>query len=256
MVRVPPPAVWSGRPGPVLGELVRGPGHGWCAGPAVWVICGGVGAQHVRQCGPHAQDQDREAGHDGGDRPRRPCHPALGQQVIGDLPGHPEREGEDRRPLGEPAGPGAHRMLAGQPRAQGVRGVGLDADREGDGGVQVQGGPDARQRGDQPEPGLLRDSDLAGPHLGRGRRGQDQQRPGRHGPARPAHGRGPARGGRPGGPGRGRTTRGWAIGGVGAARSGGDGSHADHHSSGVARGWGSPVSVASAAATSLTPART
>ena len=41
----------------------------------------------------------------GGDGPRRPRHPGLGHQVVGDLPGHAEREGADRRPLGEPAGP-------------------------------------------------------------------------------------------------------------------------------------------------------
>ena len=68
-------------------------------------------------------------------------------------------------------------------------------------------GPDARQRGDQPEPGLLRDADPAGPHLGRGRGGQDQQRPGPDGPARPGGRRGPVRGGRSGGPRRDRTTQ-------------------------------------------------
>jgi hypothetical protein len=35
-----------------------------------------------------------------------------------------------------------------QPAAQRICGVRLDADQEGDGGVQVQQGPDARQRGD------------------------------------------------------------------------------------------------------------
>ena len=84
-------------------------------------------------------------------------------------------------------------LVAGQPGAQRVRGVGLDADRQGDGGVQVQRGPDARQRGDQAEPGLLRDADPPGPHLGRGRGGQDQQRPGPDGPARPGARRGPVR---------------------------------------------------------------
>ena len=189
-------------PGRVSGRLRPGPS--WSSGdqdrdrrmaggpvPLSGASAGlGVGAQHVGQRGPHGQDQDRQAGHDGGDRPRRPCHPGLGQQVVGDLPGHAEREGADRRPLGEPAGPGADRVLAGQPGAQRVRRVGLDADRQGDGGVQVQRGPDARQRGDQPEPGLLRDADPAGPHLGRGRGGQDQQRPGPHGPARPGDRRG------------------------------------------------------------------
>ena len=97
-----------------------------------------------------------------------------------------------RRPpagcAGEPAGPVADHLVSGQPGTQRVRGVGLDADREGDGSVQMQGGPDARQRGDQAEAGLLRDADPPGPHLGRGRGGQDQQRPGPDGPP----GRGPA----------------------------------------------------------------
>jgi hypothetical protein len=35
----------------------------------------------------------------------------LGQQVIGDLPGHPQRERADRRPLSEPARPGADRAI-------------------------------------------------------------------------------------------------------------------------------------------------
>ena len=42
----------------------------------------------------------------------------------------------------------------------------------------------------------------------------------------------------------------------GAGRASGDGSHAGHHPSVVASGWGSPVSAASAAATSLRLART
>src|SRR5229473_6961165 len=44
--------------------------------------------------------------------------------------------------------------LAGQPGAQCVCGVRLDADGQGDGRVQVQGRQDARQRGDEAEPGL------------------------------------------------------------------------------------------------------
>ena len=158
-----------------------GPGRGWSDGPGVVgpVRCGvSVGAQHVGQRGPHAQDQDRQAGHDGGDGPRCPCRPGLGQQVVGHLPGHAEREGADRRPLREPAGPGADPVLAGQPGAQRVHGVGLDADRQGDRHVDVQRGPDSRQRRDQAEPGPRRDPDPAGPDLS-GRRGsQDKQRPG------------------------------------------------------------------------------
>ena len=143
--------------------------------------------------------------------------------------------------------------VAGQPGAQCVRRVGLDADRQGDGGVQVQRGPDARQRGHQPEPGLLRDADPPGPHLGRGRGGQDQQRPGPHGPARPGSCGGPVRGGWSGGPRRDRTTQARVR---GAGRVDGDSSHAGHHPSVVASGWGSPVSAASAAATSARLART
>ena len=88
----------------------------------------GVSAQHVRQRGPHAQDQDRQAGRHGGDRPRRPSHSGLGHQVIGDLPSHAQREGADRRPSGEPAGPRADRAVASQLGVQCVRRVGLDAD--------------------------------------------------------------------------------------------------------------------------------
>ena len=181
----------------------------------------------------HGQDQDRQAGHDGGDRPRRPGHPSLGHQVVGDLPGHAEREGADRRPLGEPAGPAADRLVAGQPGAQRVRRIGLDADRQGDRGVQVQRRPDTRQRGHQPEPGHLRDGDPPGPHLGRRRGGQDQQRPGPYGPARPGRRRGPVRGGWSAGPRRDRSTQTVVR---SAGRAGSHGSHACHHPSAVASG--------------------
>ena len=104
-----------------------------------------------------------------------------------------------------------------------------------------------------PKPGLLRDAYPAGPHLGRRRGGQDQQRPGPDGPARPGGRRGPVRGGRSGGPRRDRTTQARVR---GAGRVDGDCSHAGHHPSVVASGWGSPVSAASAAATSARLART
>jgi hypothetical protein len=53
-----------------------------------------------------------------------------------------------------------------------------NADRQGDRRVDVQRGPDSRQRRDQAEPGPRRDSDPAGPDLS-GRRGsQDKQGPG------------------------------------------------------------------------------
>ena len=78
--------------------------------------------------------------------------------------------------------------------------------------------------------------------------GQDRTvRPGR------AVARGPVRGGRSGGPRRDRTTQARVRGG---GRVGGDSSHAGHHPSVVASGWGSPVSAASAAATSARLART
>ena len=100
-----------GRPCLVLGGPGRGPRYCWSSGPMVRCVrCGaGIGAQHVGQRGPHGQDQDRQAGHDRGDGPRRTRRPGLGQQVVGDLPGHAEREGADRGPLGEPAGPAADR---------------------------------------------------------------------------------------------------------------------------------------------------
>jgi hypothetical protein len=59
-----------------------------------------VAVQHVRERGPHRQDQDRQAGHDGGNGPRRAGYPCLLQQVAGDLPGAAEREGEDRGTAG------------------------------------------------------------------------------------------------------------------------------------------------------------
>ena len=230
----------------------------WSSGPVVRCVrCGaGIGAQHVGQRGPHGQDQDRQAGHDRGDGPRCPRRPGLGQQVVGHLPGHAEREGADRGPLGEPAGPAADRVLAGQPGAQRVRGVRLHADGQGDGRVQVQRRQDARQRGDQPEPGLLRDADPAGPHLGRGRGGQDQQRPGPDGPGAGGDRGGPVPSGWSGGPGSGRTAWSQIRGGAGAVHARGKCGHGGHHPSCVASGWGSPVSAARAAATSWVVART
>jgi hypothetical protein len=91
-----------------------------------------------------------------------------------------------------------------------------------------------------------------GPHLGRRRVGQDQQRPGPDGPAWAG----------------GRRDRSAAAGPVvragpshaspvrGAGRVDGSSGHAGHHPSVVASGWGSPVSAASAAATSARLART
>jgi len=150
-------------------------------------------AVDVHQRGPRAQDQDRQAGYDGGDRPRHPCHPGLGHQVVGDCPACRARR--SRSPTTwRTGGRCADHLVSGQPDVQRVRRVGFDADREGDGGAQVRRGPDARQRGDRAEPGHLRDSGPPGPHLGRSRDGQDQQRPGPDSPARPDHRGGPVRG--------------------------------------------------------------
>jgi hypothetical protein len=54
-------------------------------GHAVRGACGGVGAEHVGQRGPHGQDQDRQAEHDSGDGHGARAVPGLGQQVVGDL---------------------------------------------------------------------------------------------------------------------------------------------------------------------------
>ena len=43
---------------------------------------------YARPAKPMAEDQDRQAGHHGGDRPRRPGRPGLGHQMVGHLPGH------------------------------------------------------------------------------------------------------------------------------------------------------------------------
>ena len=114
----------------VLGGPGGGPRYCRFSGPVVWSVrCGAsIGAEHVGQRSPHGQDQDRQAGHDRGDGPRRPRRPGLGQEVVGHLSGHAECEGADRGPLGEPAGPVADRVPVGQPGAQRVRGVRLDAD--------------------------------------------------------------------------------------------------------------------------------
>jgi hypothetical protein len=85
--------VWLVARGPARAGLVFGArdGRSWRAGArCARVRC--VGAEQVGQRGPHGQDQDRQAGHDGGDGPGRPGRPGLGQQVVGDLPGHAEGE--------------------------------------------------------------------------------------------------------------------------------------------------------------------
>jgi len=105
----------------------------------------------------------RGPGPAGGRRPARPC----------------KRERAHRGPLGEPPGLGAHCETASQPGTQRVGRVRFDAHWQGDGRIQVQGGPDARQRGIRPESGPLRDADPPGPDLcgrwgGRASNGQDR----------------------------------------------------------------------------------
>jgi hypothetical protein len=94
------------RPGDAAGYslrvALREPRSRVLRGPAVRLVrsCG-VLAQHVGQGGPHAQDQDREAGHESGDAPGRPGDVVLVHQVKRDLPGHAERERADRGPPGD-----------------------------------------------------------------------------------------------------------------------------------------------------------
>jgi hypothetical protein len=107
-------------------------------------------------------------------------------------------------------------------------------------------GPDMRT-------GHLLQGPTPGEYLGCSRSGQDQQRPRPDGPAGPDHRRGPVRGGWSGGPRRARATQAPVR---GAGRAGSEDSHAGYHPSVVASGWGSPVSAASAAATSDRLART
>ena len=71
----------------------------------------------------------------------------------------------------------AGRRRGGEPSTQGVGGVGLDADREGDGGVEVERCPEPGQGVDLPEAGHLADAHPPGPHRGGGE-GQEQQWPG------------------------------------------------------------------------------
>ena len=59
------------------------------------------------------------------------------RQMIGNLPGHVQREGADRRPLGKGARPDADHLVTGQPGAQRVRRVGLDADLPNERGVNI-----------------------------------------------------------------------------------------------------------------------
>ena len=78
---------------------------------------------------PHGQDQDGQARYDGGDRPRRPGHPGLGHQVVGDLPAMPSVNEQIADHLANRrVRPLMLSLVSGQPGAQRVRGVGLDTD--------------------------------------------------------------------------------------------------------------------------------
>ena len=168
-------------------SLVRDARSGSLPGP-------GEGPGWPRKVGgrPHAGDgrgrrpcpgQDGQAGYRGGDAPRRVRFPGLGEEVVGDLPGHAQQQRADRGPAGESAGAGGHRGAGGQPGPQRVGGISLDADRQGDRGVEMQRVPDAGQGMDLPESRHLADADPPGPDRDcRGQR-QDQQRPGPHRPA-------------------------------------------------------------------------
>ena len=134
-------------------------------------------AESVGEGGAQAQDQDGQAGHGGGDAPWRMPGPGLGEEVVGDLPGHTQHQRADRGPAGEPAGPGGHRRAGGQPGPQCVGRISFDADRQGDRGVDVEGIPDSWQGVDLPESRHLADPDPSGPDRHRCGQGQDDQRP-------------------------------------------------------------------------------
>ena len=108
--------------------------------------------------------------------------------------------------------------------------------------------------------GHLLQGPTPGEHLGRGRDRQDQLPGPDRGPRTcnypgPVLGKviGPVRTGGPDGRG---AVQGRAGAGTYAGRVSDESGHADHHLSAAARGWGSPVSAASAAATSDKLART
>ena len=97
----------------------------------------------MREGGPHAENGDWQAGDQRGHFPGRPGRPTPFEQVIGDLPNDAEDHGGDGGPASEAAGPVTDGRVAGEPGMKGERGVGLYTDRQGDGGVDVQGIPDA-----------------------------------------------------------------------------------------------------------------
>ena len=100
-----------------------------------------------------------------------------GQQVIDHLAEHPERQGADRGPAGERAGP--LRRTRRQPRAERVRAVRLDADRQRDRGIEAQAAHDAGQRVHHAEPAHAAQADPPGPDGHRGGRGDQKERPAR-----------------------------------------------------------------------------
>ena len=129
----------AGQGAPGLPALA-GP-HGTRRFQAVLPPAGGrrVAADQVSERGPHAQDQDRKAGHQRRDLPGHPCHVRLGEQVIGHLPGHAQQQRADRGPAGEPPRPVGDDRAAGQPGAQREGRVRLHADWQSDGSIDVQG---------------------------------------------------------------------------------------------------------------------
>ena len=105
---------------------------------------GTADAQQVRERGAEPEHHHRHARHEHDYWPRCPVRSGGGQQVVDDLAEHAERQGTDRRPAGERAGP--LRRARCQPRAERIRAVRLDADRERDRRVQVEAAADTGQQ--------------------------------------------------------------------------------------------------------------
>ncbi len=91
--------------------------------------------------------------------------------------GHAEDHRRDSRPAGAPAGPVADSRVTGQPGTEREGRVSLDAGRQGNRSVQVEGVPDTGEWPDLTEPGHLADAHPAGPDRDRRGQRQDQQRP-------------------------------------------------------------------------------
>lgn len=63
-------------------------------GGGLLVLAGsvGIGVEEVGEGGAHAQHEDGKAGGGGGDGPGGVGRVGLGQQVVGDLPCHSQRQ--------------------------------------------------------------------------------------------------------------------------------------------------------------------